>query len=207
MAAIAQALHGAADGIGPENVGFYGSYFGMVWLIRNEPWIQWYWQTLAWSQNNLHPRRNLYQHASSNNIGGVDVDLDDILTPNWGQRGAAPTPPPPPPAPEGIEVIASDTNHDGRIETIVLRDDGTVLHRWQNSAGGAWIDGWHPLGQPGRGRGLSLTRNQGGRLEAFVYLVDGTVKHTYQTEAGGLWFGEDQKDPSARAKWLDLGKP
>lgn len=169
MTAIAQALRGAGDGIGRQNVGFYGSYFAMNWLIAHEPWIAWYWQTLAWSReflgggayrDLLHPRRNLYQYALSNNVGGVDVDLDDLVTPNWGQRGAAPAPTPTPTPPEGTVDISGFKNENDHSELVVIlntgevknlykvHDEKTGVTGWKRNADGTFA--WESLGNPSK---------------------------------------------------------
>lgn len=99
MHAILDTLNGAASVIGRDNVGFYGSYFGIDWLVHNAPWIKWFWCTEAWSHGLVHPRANLYQRAVSASIAGVSCDIDVILTSNWGQRTGQPTPPKPKPKP------------------------------------------------------------------------------------------------------------
>ena len=89
MHQIAASLHGAATLIGHENVGFYGSAYAIDWLTAHEPWVQWYWDTAAWSGGRPpHPRAQLYQRAQQQNVAGVQVDIDDRLSPQWGQRQA-----------------------------------------------------------------------------------------------------------------------
>lgn len=102
MHEILNTLSGAASVIGRDNVGFYGSYFAIDWLVHNAPWIKWYWCTEAWSKGLVHPRANLYQRATSTNVAGVDCDIDVILTANWGQRTGKPVPPKPPVDPLAI---------------------------------------------------------------------------------------------------------
>ena len=93
MEKLAHALEGAGEGIGKSNVGFYGSYFAMDWLLHHVPWVKYYWQTLAWSMGLLHSSRDLYQYASQVDIGGVQCDNDELVSLDWGQRTKKPVNP------------------------------------------------------------------------------------------------------------------
>lgn len=100
MQVVLQSINVAAEAIGQENVGFYGSYFAIDWLVHHISWIRNYWQTAAWSQGRVHPAACLYQRAQTARLAGVSVDVDEILRSNWGQRPTAPVADPA--KPEGI---------------------------------------------------------------------------------------------------------
>jgi hypothetical protein len=53
---------------------------------------------------------------------------------------------PPPGGP--VAQIAVMQNKDGRLEVFVLKDDGTVFHKWQESPNRAFVAGWSSLGKP-----------------------------------------------------------
>jgi len=96
MEKIGQALEGAAESVGKDHVGFYGSYFAIEWLVHHVPWIKYLWQTSAWSERLLHPSANIYQgdfklhQASFETVGGVSCDVDVALMADWGQRTQRP---------------------------------------------------------------------------------------------------------------------
>lgn len=96
MEKIHAALNGAADSIGPDCVGFYGSYFAIDWLAHHAPWIKYYWQTSAWSMKLLHPTADIYQgnvisrQPSNLSVGGVSLDGNTAFSTDWGQRTKRP---------------------------------------------------------------------------------------------------------------------
>lgn len=89
QALVADALRGAGDAIGRENVGFYGSYYMIQYLLRSSPWIQYWWQCAAWSgglkddgsgrPRLIHPAACALQRAVTEYVGGVELDPDDLL--------------------------------------------------------------------------------------------------------------------------------
>ncbi len=87
-------------------------------------------------------------------------------------------------------------NADGRLEIFGLTGDGTLLHDYQLSPGGAW-SGWQKLGDPQTiSASLAVAENLDGRIEVFGIGTDGTVKHIYQTAPNNGWSG-----------WGSLGAP
>ena len=57
--------------------------------------------------------------------------------------------------PEDSMAIAATMNKDGRLEVFVEKQDGTVVHAYQKSAGGGWAGSepgktaeWYSLGKP-----------------------------------------------------------
>lgn len=157
MRGIAAALNTAADVIGRQNVGFYGSYFGIDWLIKNLPWLRWFWQTEAWSMRMRHAAACLFQRAEYATVAGVQLDVDEIWKPSWGQRTATPTPSPSPTPipPEDTVSIALGSNEDGRAICVVQLASGEVKHIEQEHVNSDWWKDnkghfkWISLGNPG----------------------------------------------------------
>src|SRR5512142_946191 len=87
MSLVGDALRGAGDAIGRDNVGLYGSYYLIDYIARHYPWVRHFWQTAAWSRGLRHPRACAYQQARQVTIGGVQCDINEILAADWGQRG------------------------------------------------------------------------------------------------------------------------
>ena len=97
MRAIQSFLEGARDKIGADNVGLYAGFYVVAWVSANMPWVKWFWQTEAWSSGNVHNKTNILQRARNEWVNTVQVDINDTLTDNFGQRGQTNTPPNPPP--------------------------------------------------------------------------------------------------------------
>jgi hypothetical protein len=104
-------------------IGFYGSYYAIDWLENHGIHLPYYWQTAAWSHGQLHPKACLFQRAQSQHVAGVDVDINDILKPDWGARQKLPPPPTPKPTPK---PWCDYTLLTGVEKTIVLRYDSAV---------------------------------------------------------------------------------
>lgn len=92
MQKVGAALEGAGEAIGRGNVGFYGGYFAIDWVVHNVPWIKYIWQTPGWSQRLVHPTADLYQGSQVSRqpvfstINGVQCDVNEIRSSDWGQR-------------------------------------------------------------------------------------------------------------------------
>lgn len=183
LAAVAAAMRGCGDAIGRENAGYYGSYYVIDYLVNHEPWIQWYWQTVAWSGGHFHPKRNAYQHASTATVGGVELDLDDLVTPNWGQRGGAPAPP----QEEGTDLPTMKTlyNHDGRLEEWVINAGGHPAHRFKTQDGD-WSS-WQSFSIPSPGIEIEGGRHPDGHLEIFVRGKDKKHYRNWQDGPNGTY--------------------
>lgn len=46
------------------------------------------WQTVAWSRGRVAKTRHLFQRAGQIFVGGIQVDVNDILAADWGQHNA-----------------------------------------------------------------------------------------------------------------------
>lgn len=75
---------GVADVIGRNRVGIYGGIdtirFAHIYRLA-----QFFWQTYAWSHGEWYPLAQLRQVRNGVSIGGVEVDLDTAVAPNFGQ--------------------------------------------------------------------------------------------------------------------------
>jgi peptidoglycan hydrolase-like protein with peptidoglycan-binding domain len=76
LPAIREYFRGVNDGSVRKH-GVYGSYSVLEGMAGR---ADYYWQTSAWSGGKLSPRRNLYQHIYYN-----DVDVNAVVTADWGQ--------------------------------------------------------------------------------------------------------------------------
>jgi len=89
-------LHGVADAEGSKDlVGVYGGYDTVAATLAAG--FRYAWQTFAWSGNptKWHGSASIRQTAVDNYIGGVQVDLDEAMTDEYGQWPAASTVPQP----------------------------------------------------------------------------------------------------------------
>jgi hypothetical protein len=84
QAAIDEYLAGAADVIGSERTGVYGSYYVVQRCLDNES-ARWAWQTAAWSGGLTESRAHLYQRIDTVTVGGVDCDVNEALQIDFGQ--------------------------------------------------------------------------------------------------------------------------
>jgi hypothetical protein len=82
--AIDDYLKGAASVLLPENVGIYGGYWPVSRALTNGT-AAWAWQTAAWSGGQLDSRVNLYQRTQTVTIAGIDCDVNEALTADYGQ--------------------------------------------------------------------------------------------------------------------------
>jgi zinc D-Ala-D-Ala carboxypeptidase len=74
MVKVHETLLGFADVLGWANVGVYGSYYVIDWLISKAVPVAAYWQTAAWSRGLQHPKAVLYQHAGPAPVAGCDIN-------------------------------------------------------------------------------------------------------------------------------------
>lgn len=102
MQKVGAALEGAGESIGRNHVGFYGGYFTIDWVVHHLPWIKCIWQTPGWSNRLIHPTSDLYQGSQKSRqpifttINGVQCDLNEVRSNDWGQRTNRPQPNPNP---------------------------------------------------------------------------------------------------------------
>lgn len=189
LSLVAAAMRGAGDALSSEGgrrewAGYYGSYYVIDYLVHHEPWIKYFWQTVAWSNDHIHPRANALQHASVAYVGGVELDLDDLYTADWGQRGYRPTPPPP--KEEDMATVKWAKNADGRPELCSINIDGKFAHKWWMADGSGWHD-WEVIDAPVKLTELDVVSWPDGHLEAACKGEDHFHYKTYQHGPNGDW--------------------
>lgn len=78
-------LRGAHAALGgPRLTGVYGEA-SVLDRARREGVAGFFWQTVAWS-GGRHTEANIYQRAGQVQVNGVACDINNILTPDWGQH-------------------------------------------------------------------------------------------------------------------------
>ena len=115
-------LRGAADVLGTANIGIYGGYWPVHRALNNGT-ARWSWQTDAWSGGNVESRRNLHQFVGTVQVGGVDCDVNEALTDDFGQWDYPPS-----------------------EEDDVTPEQDAVLHDIQIQLRGPNLTGWPQLG-------------------------------------------------------------
>ncbi|GAB1813364.1 DUF1906 domain-containing protein [Mycobacterium sp. MUNTM1] len=84
--------------LGVQRTGVYGGIRVCQWAAADgvigsssTPGRRWAWQTRAWSGDQVHPAAVLYQRVVSTasnpgpKVGGLEVDVNDVLAPDCGQ--------------------------------------------------------------------------------------------------------------------------
>ncbi|OSC18127.1 twin-arginine translocation pathway, partial [Mycobacterium vulneris] len=84
--------------LGVARTGVYGGVRVCQWAAADgvvgsssTPGRRWVWQTKAWSGSQVHPAAVLYQRVVSTasnpgpKVGGLEVDVNDVLAPDCGQ--------------------------------------------------------------------------------------------------------------------------
>lgn len=93
------------DVLGRHRTGIYGHSRVCAWAVQDQVVAtttggkHLCWQTAAWSAGELAPEACLYQRAGNVLVGRTQVDVNDVLTDDWGQRPRAGLPAAPAPAP------------------------------------------------------------------------------------------------------------
>ena len=77
-------LEGAASVVGLENTGIYGGYWPLS-RAKQAGLASWFWQTEAWSGTNRLDGRQLHQRTGFVTVGGVQCDVDEALSDDFGQ--------------------------------------------------------------------------------------------------------------------------
>jgi hypothetical protein len=78
-------LRGASTSLGGAGLtGVYGEA-DVIDRARNAGAATWYWQTAAWSQGR-RTAAHLFQNVGTVYVGGIGCDVNDVLSPDWGQH-------------------------------------------------------------------------------------------------------------------------
>ncbi|OBF12613.1 twin-arginine translocation pathway signal [Mycobacterium sp. ACS4054] len=93
-----QWFRGINSVLGVGRTGIYGHAAACGWAIRDgvigsstTPGHRWAWQTRSWSHGDREPTAVLYQSVVNSPanpspvLGGINVDIDDVLAPDFGQ--------------------------------------------------------------------------------------------------------------------------
>lgn len=156
---------------GKQHVGVYGGYW-VVSRALDAGVATFGWQTEAWSGTNRDSRANIMQRNSLGyaHIDGVECDINEAHTANFGQWGlvnAEPVPPGPPAEPPALDPDADPGTTDARVLSIWQQ----VRLRWKVLRGmtlvetaGELLDqltgpdgrGWEQLGQNEKGENLTV---------------------------------------------------
>lgn len=81
---VAEALAGACEALGVQRVGVYGSIRVIEWARRDNV-ASWFWQSRAWSGDEVGAHADLYQYRNDVSLVGGTVDLDRALADDFGQ--------------------------------------------------------------------------------------------------------------------------
>jgi hypothetical protein len=76
---IEQYLRAAKEQIPGYKIGVYGSFFVVEEMVRRGA-TDYFWQTYAWSGNNLSNAAHVYQYQNDTTLAGLNVDIDDFYT-------------------------------------------------------------------------------------------------------------------------------
>ena len=127
QAAIDEYLRGAADSIGANRVGVYGSY-AVVERCFTKGSAQFFWQTYAWSAGKVSSHAHILQYKNGQTVGGTSVDLNESKQADFGAWGIpAPVPIPPPTVQSAVKLsVAQQWAIDQGIITPPVDWDGQV---------------------------------------------------------------------------------
>lgn len=123
---VAAYFQGVASVLGVARTGAYGGYATVKYLL-DHGLIRWAWQTYAWSAGVWDSRANLRQVRNGVAIDGVDCDIDQAMTTDYGQW---------PITTGAIDVNQSDplddktVNAENRTVGNVLADAGKLRDWW-----------------------------------------------------------------------------
>jgi len=83
-ASVMAYLDGAASVLGTSRVGIYGGFYPVKTALDGGH-ASWAWQTVGWSGGQRDGRVNIYQTGGTTTVSGVEIDLDEALTTDYGQ--------------------------------------------------------------------------------------------------------------------------
>jgi hypothetical protein len=78
-------LAAARDVVGQARMGVYGGYWAVSRAL-DAGLAEWAWQTLAWSGGKVDSRINLLQRLGIVTVGGIDCDVNEARTAEFGQH-------------------------------------------------------------------------------------------------------------------------
>jgi hypothetical protein len=87
MGTVLDYFRGIGSVLGGRPVGVYGEA-DVLDAVIGAGLATYGWQTVAWSRGRAAKVRHLYQQAGQIYVGGIQVDVNDILAADWGQHNA-----------------------------------------------------------------------------------------------------------------------
>lgn len=128
FAIMIEYLRGAGASLGGvEATGVYGEA-DVIDRARDAGVASYFWQTAAWSQGRRAKNLNLFQKIGAVKVAGIDCDINEVLTPDWGQHNAGDDM-----APTQAEF---DNLMDGYLKNRFAPDGRNLLDLWKQT--GAW---------------------------------------------------------------------
>lgn len=103
---INEYFKGIASVIGLDRTGVYAGYWPLS-RLGDAGLVKWFWQTEAWSGDNVDSRNHLIQrnHLGYRNIEGVETDINEAHADNYGQWGQTNVTAPPTPHIDGYPDV------------------------------------------------------------------------------------------------------
>lgn len=135
--AVSAYLGGADSVLGAARTGEYAGFYP-VKIARDGGLAAWSWQTYGWSGGQWDPRDQIRQTGSAT-VGGVQVDVNQAMTADYGQWFPGVSTPAPAPAP--VPILKEHTVHQqlvydtaNRQQHFVYLVGGAVYHRVYDEA-------------------------------------------------------------------------
>lgn len=173
QAPINDYLNGAASVLGVQNTGIYGGYWPLSRAL-DAGVCKWAWQTEAWSGSNVDSRVNIVQRNSLGYqyVGGVQCDIDEAHTDDFGQWTVASAQPSPPSTGGGVLMALTDQQQADLYNAIMgiaaLVSDNNTQLRGPNQ------QGWPQLGQNSNGQNLTVVDGIAALRTDVDTLIEGT---------------------------------
>ena len=144
--AILAYFRGARQTVGPYSPGVYGGRETINLLAANPGLVDYYWQTYAWSNGQVHARAHIYQYQNDVQLAGVTVDRNRGLQEPFGQWGV--------PRREEEEDMFSFTDPKNGCKALCDRSGAVFNFNPDGTLGGHYLGGLnnHPEWNAGDGR-------------------------------------------------------
>ncbi|WP_330253150.1 DUF1906 domain-containing protein [Nocardia sp. NBC_00565] len=163
---IAPFLRGWASIVGLGRTGMYGNSACIDWALEDEA-ATWFWQhNWGTPKGFVHPAAHLHQsEIDRRQVGGVGVDVNNVLKPGFGQWSAAA------PAPDGEAIVVSKPDFNEIDQTGVSPNCSSrgaakpiwfLLHTQEGDGTAQSLAGY--LQNPGSGVSYHYTVDNGGTV-------------------------------------------
>lgn len=153
---VEQYLQGAASVLGGmDHVGLYGDYW-ICTRAQAAVGVKYIWQTEAWSGGNITAAVNIMQRngIGYQTIDGVQCDVDEAHTDDYGQFLPVPQPQPTPPSGGGALMALTDQQQSDLFNTVM--GIAALVFDTNEQLRGPNQQGWPQLTQNSRGQNLTL---------------------------------------------------